>query len=182
MTAEDAEAKQPANEREDPELVVKRYEEIYRFAQKAYDEENASSDLLEKRIFNFLTVSLVLLGLSFTLFTNATKALLASVCFLPTLIACVGATSIAVISFFWAIRAGKVKLPPVGRPPIAYLRDKTSYLEALDKLSEKFMVAAQFNSDNKAKKMARGAAVGYWSLLLAVLLFVLATAHYVLIC
>ena len=171
MTEGDVRNQLDTDERETLELKVRRYEEIYRFAQKAYDDETTSSDLLEKRIFNFLTVSLVLLGLSFTLLSRATQPM-------PWLLACLGATMIAVIFFLWAIRAGKVMLPPVGRPPIDYLREKTTYLQALHKLSEKYMEAAEFNSE-KSERMSCTSRVGYWFLFVAITLFVFATFYHV---
>lgn len=169
------------NDRDNRERVTRKYEEIYRFAQKAYAEETASSDLLEKRIFNFLTISLVLLGLCFTVFSESTRVLLAHRSFFLCLSVCVAAALVSVVSLFWAVRAGKVKLPPVGKPPVDYLKHKTTYLQALGALSEKYMEAAQFNNNNRTTKMARWSSVGYWSLFVAIVLFVISIAQYLVL-
>ena len=178
LTAEDAEVQHTASERERPELTVKRYEEIYHFALKAYDEENAFSDLLEKRIFNFLTVSLVLLGLSFTLISSAAQEVLLKGAFFLSLCVCIGTTLFAVVCFYFALRLAKFKLPPVGRKPIDYLRERTTYFEALEQLSRKHMEAAEFNA-HRSRTMSRWSSAGYWSLFVAIMLFVFAASYYV---
>ena len=159
MTEGDVRNQLDTDERETPELKVRRYEEIYRFAQKAYDEEGKLSGQIDTKASIFLTATSVLLGLAVPVIKEVVGISHRICGWVPSLLCvlslvCLVCICSAVIILIMALKPRKALIPPVGGKPIIYLEQKTTYLEALDKLSLEYMWAAKMNhgmTEQKAK-------------------------------